>query len=78
MKISKAVSAATDIPLVLYNVPGRTGANMLASTTLRLAELPGIVAVKEASGQIPQIREILRCLLQKLPLVVSFPALCLP
>ncbi len=55
----KAVSAATDIPLVLYNVPGRTGANMLASTTLRLAELPGIVAVKEASGQIPQIREIL-------------------
>ena len=55
----KAVSEATDIPLVLYNVPGRTGSNMLASTTLRLAELPGIVAVKEASGQIPQIREIL-------------------
>ena len=56
----KAVAASTDKPLILYNVPGRTGANMLAETTLRLAEIPNIVAVKEASGKIDQILEIVR------------------
>ena len=45
---------------MLYNVPGRTGANMTAETCLRLAELPNVVAVKEASGNRPQIEEILR------------------
>lgn len=55
----KAVSEATDIPIVLYNVPGRTGADLLPATALRLAQLPGIIAVKEASGNIPHIREIL-------------------
>ena len=56
----KAVSESTDKPIVLYNVPGRTGANMSAETTLRLAEIDNIVAVKEASGNRAQIEEILR------------------
>ena len=56
----KAVAESTDKPIVLYNVPGRTGANMSAETTLRLAEIPNIVAVKEASGNRGQIEEILR------------------
>ncbi|MBR5836078.1 MAG: 4-hydroxy-tetrahydrodipicolinate synthase [Bacteroidales bacterium] len=56
----KAVAESTDKPIVLYNVPGRTGANMSAETTLRLAEIPNIVAIKEASGNKVQIEEILR------------------
>lgn len=56
----KAVAESTDKPIVLYNVPGRTGANMTAETALRLAEIPNIVAVKEASGNREQIEEILR------------------
>lgn len=56
----KAVAESTDKPIVLYNVPGRTGANMTAETTLRLAEIDNIIAVKEASGNRPQIEEILR------------------
>ena len=56
----KAVAESTDKPIVLYNVPGRTGANMTAETTLRLAEISNVVAVKEASGNRPQIEEILR------------------
>lgn len=56
----KAVAESTDKPIVLYNVPGRTGANMTAETALRLAEIPNIVAIKEASGNRPQIEEILR------------------
>lgn len=57
----KAVAESTDKNVVLYNVPGRTGANMNAETTLRLAEIPNIVAVKEASGKYSQIAEIIRC-----------------
>ena len=56
----KAVAESTDKPIVLYNVPGRTGANMAAETALRLAEIDNIVAVKEASGNREQIMEILR------------------
>ena len=56
----KAVAESTDKPIVLYNVPGRTGANMIAETALRLAEIPNIVAIKEASGNRDQIMEIMR------------------
>lgn len=56
----RAITEAVDIPLFIYNVPGRTGSNIAAETTLRLAELPGIAGIKEASGNIPQIMEILR------------------
>jgi 4-hydroxy-tetrahydrodipicolinate synthase len=55
----KAISEASPVPVILYNVPGRTGSNMLAQTTLNLAQLPNIVAVKEASGNMDQIMEII-------------------
>ena len=54
----KAIAAAVDKPLVLYNVPGRTAANIEPATLTRLAEIPNIVAVKEASGNISQIAEV--------------------
>lgn len=56
----KAITEAVDIPVLVYNVPGRTGSNINAETTLRLAELPGAAGIKEASGNIPQVMEILR------------------
>jgi 4-hydroxy-tetrahydrodipicolinate synthase len=48
----KAIAEAVDIPMVLYNVPGRTVADMQVDTVLRLAQVPGIVGIKEASGEI--------------------------
>ena len=55
----EAVAAATDLPIVIYNVPGRTGQNLGVELTLRLAEIPGIVGVKEASADLLQVSEIL-------------------
>ncbi len=55
----KAIAEASPVPVILYNVPGRTGSNMLPQTTLRLAQLDKIVAVKEASGSMDQIMEII-------------------
>ncbi|HZQ93064.1 MAG TPA: 4-hydroxy-tetrahydrodipicolinate synthase [Terriglobales bacterium] len=54
----KAIAEAVDKPLVLYNVPGRTGANIEPATLGRLAEIRNIVAVKEASGNMSQIAEV--------------------
>src|SRR5450432_1855930 len=54
-----AIAAAFPGPIVLYNVPGRTGANIEVATLLRLAEIPNIVGVKEASGNIGQMAAIL-------------------
>lgn len=56
----KAVAEETDRQVILYNVPGRTGTNMKTETTLRLAEIPNITAVKEASGDLAQIIDIKR------------------
>jgi 4-hydroxy-tetrahydrodipicolinate synthase len=56
----KAVAEAENIPVVVYNVPGRTSGNIEAKTILRLAEIPNIVAVKEASGSLGQIMEIIK------------------
>ncbi|MGI8838350.1 MAG: 4-hydroxy-tetrahydrodipicolinate synthase [Pyrinomonadaceae bacterium] len=56
-----AIAAAVDLPIVIYNVPGRTSCNIAAETTLKLArDCENIVAVKEASGNLSQIMEILR------------------
>lgn len=56
----KAVANSTSKPIVLYNVPGRTGVNMTAETTLRLANIDNIVAIKEASGNYSQISKIIK------------------
>jgi len=56
----KAIAESEDIPIIVYNVPGRTGGNIEARTMLRLADIPNIVAVKEASGNLGQIMDVLR------------------
>jgi 4-hydroxy-tetrahydrodipicolinate synthase len=56
----KAVAEAVDIPIVLYNVPGRTAVNILPSTVARLAEIENIVAIKEATGDMKQVSEVIR------------------
>ena len=56
----KILADSTELPIILYNVPGRTGSNVLAETTLELAEVPNIVAVKEASGNMEQIMQIIK------------------
>ena len=56
----KKIAEEVDIPLVLYNIPGRTGINMTPETTKRLAEIPNVVAIKEASGSLVQVAEIYR------------------
>ena len=56
----RAIADATSLPIVIYNVPGRTGGNIEARTTLELAKVGNIVAVKEASGNMAQIGDIIR------------------
>jgi 4-hydroxy-tetrahydrodipicolinate synthase len=54
-----AVASATALPVMLYNVPGRTGANMTADTMIRLAQIENVIAIKEASGDISQITKVI-------------------
>lgn len=56
----KAVAEAVKMPIVLYNVPGRTAVNMLPSTVARLAAIKNIVAIKEATGDMKQVSEVIR------------------
>ena len=56
----RAIAEAVDVPMVLYNVPGRTVADMLPETTLRLSEVPGIVAIKEATGNLERAATLIR------------------
>jgi 4-hydroxy-tetrahydrodipicolinate synthase len=56
----QAIAAAVDLPIVVYNVPGRTGSNIEAKTTLEMAKIKGIAAVKEASGNLSQIVDVIR------------------
>lgn len=60
MKHYASIANAVPTPIILYNVPGRTGSNMSAETTLRLAEIPSVVGIKEASGNVEQAMEIIR------------------
>jgi 4-hydroxy-tetrahydrodipicolinate synthase len=55
----KAIAESTSLPIVLYNVPGRTGVNLEAATTVRLSAIPNIVGVKEASGNVVQAADII-------------------
>ncbi len=56
----KKIAEMVDIPLFLYNVPGRTGVNMLPETVARLAEVPGIIGIKEACGSLEQVSDVIR------------------
>lgn len=55
----RAIAEAVDLPVMLYNIPGRTGVNLEPATVLRLAELKNVIAIKESSGNIVQITELL-------------------
>lgn len=74
----KAIAACTDLPIILYNVPGRTGSNIAAETSLRLAEIKNIVAVKEASGNMEQIMDIIRSKPEGFDVLSGDDALTLP
>ena len=74
----KAIAEAANKPLVLYNVPGRTGANIEPATLARLAEIPNIVAVKEASGSITQIAEVLNAVPERFLVFSGDDAVTLP
>ncbi len=74
----KAIAKAVSLPQVLYNVPGRTSVNMLPETVARLAELPEIVAVKEASGNLAQMAEIVRLAGDNITLLSGDDNLTLP
>lgn len=54
------ITDATELPVIVYNVPGRTGSNIEAATALQIARLPHVVGIKESSGDLPQIQAILR------------------
>jgi len=56
----KAIAESTSLACMLYNVPGRTGTNMTAETTIRLSTIPNIVGIKEASGDLGQITEVIK------------------
>jgi len=74
----KAIADAVALPQVLYNVPGRTSVNMLPETVARLAEFPDIVAIKEASGNLGQMEEIIRLAGEKLILLSGDDNITLP
>ncbi|MCC6545124.1 MAG: 4-hydroxy-tetrahydrodipicolinate synthase [Nitrospirae bacterium] len=77
----RAIAEEVDIPIILYNVPGRTGVNMFPSTVARLAEeIENIVSIKEASGSMTQICEIYRLCGERLSILsgedaINFPVL---
>ncbi len=74
----RAIAEVTSLPVVLYNVPGRTASNITAETVLRLAQVPNIVAVKEASGNFSQIMQILRGRPEGFRVLSGDDAICLP
>ena len=74
----KAVAEAVTKPVILYNVPGRTGVNIETATLARLAELPNIAAVKEASGNMSQIADVLNIVPETFSVLSGDDALTLP
>jgi 4-hydroxy-tetrahydrodipicolinate synthase len=74
----KAIAEAVNKPIILYNVPGRTAANLEAGTVARLAEIPNIAGVKEASGNLTQIAEICSAAREGFSVLSGDDALTLP
>ena len=74
----KAVAEAVDLPLVLYNIPGRTSVNMLPSTVARLASIQNIVGIKEGSGSLQQVSEIVQVCGEHIVVLAGDDALTLP
>jgi len=74
----KAIAESTPLPVMLYNIPGRTGANLEPQTVVRLAEIDNIVAIKESSGNLAQITELITLLPKTFGVFAGDDALALP
>ena len=74
----RAIAEAVDKPIILYNVPGRTGANIEPGTLARLAEVPNIAGVKEASGNISQMAEVCNAVPEHFAVLSGDDAVTLP
>jgi 4-hydroxy-tetrahydrodipicolinate synthase len=74
----EAVAKAVDLPQILYNIPGRTSINMLPATTARLSQIPSIVGIKEGSGSLQQVSEIIHCSKQDFLILSGDDPLTLP
>ena len=74
----KAIAESTPLPVMLYNIPGRTGANLEPQTVVRLAEIDNIVAIKESSGNLAQITELITLLPKTFGVFAGDDSLALP
>ena len=74
----KAIAEATSLPLMLYNIPGRTSVNLLPETVKRLSEIPNIVALKEAAGSLDQVSELKRLLPSEFSIYSGDDSMTLP
>src|SRR5204863_2564891 len=74
----RAIAESTPLPIIVYNVPGRTGVNVDVATLVRLAQIPNIVGVKEASGNVSQMCDICRALPPDFVVLSGDDALTLP
>jgi 4-hydroxy-tetrahydrodipicolinate synthase len=74
----KAIAEAVDLPVLLYNIPSRTGANLEPATVLRLAELQNVIGIKESSGNIAQITELLTTAPRSFKVFAGDDSLALP
>ena len=74
----RAVASATSLPVMLYNVPGRTGTNLAPDTVARLAELPNVRALKEAGGNMDQVSELRRLVPEEFGIYSGDDSLTLP
>jgi len=74
----KAVAEAVDLPIVLYNIPGRTSVNMLPPTVARLSSFKNIVAIKEGSGSLQQVSDIIQTCGERMTVLSGDDALTLP
>jgi 4-hydroxy-tetrahydrodipicolinate synthase len=74
----KAVAEAVDLPLVLYNIPGRTGVNLLPATVARLVSSPNIVGIKEGSGPVQQTSDIVQMCGERITVLSGDDPLTLP
>jgi 4-hydroxy-tetrahydrodipicolinate synthase len=73
----KAIAEAVDLPMVLYNVPGRTGADLANDTTMRLAQVPGIIGIKDATGNIERGSDLIKRAPPRFAVVSGDDATCL-
>ncbi len=74
----KAIAESTDLPILLYNIPARTGANLEPDTVLRLTEFPNIIGIKESSGVMSQIISVVTQAPRSFRVFAGDDALCLP